>query len=674
MDQDSLTGFYDPLYYHDLGVDYQIIYYPLYFGNAIAIIEYSTDSTYTVPYTINGTTISYSIPLSYLGNNDDEMDLLAISGHPAFGFLDWAPDEGHVTLLRDVFWLSENPNSGTIPPGGNMTIEISANTAELIGGNYLAYIDIQNNDPDNPVVEIPFAMHVTGIPQIVVLPDSLNFGETNLGYYNSLSLSISSTGTDSLFGNITSSDPQFILLDSSFALSIGEVKNIEVQFHPASIGTFNSELTINSNASPTPQIISLSGIGVIAPNITTNVNHFEFHSNSGDTITSSFVIYNSGGSDLVVNISDEVTNGTSNSERLFSAGLNMIYEINQDNGQIINSFPSPVATSDGPTGLAFSGEYLFFMDPFFDYFIFVLDPENGSVINSFGAPSISIDALAYVHPYLYAGDYAYSNIYVLDPTNGTIINTLYPPVSIGGGIDGGNNRLFASDFLNMIYELNPEDGSVINSFSPVNDVYGLGFTGKKLFSSFPSAGIDEYDPDTGNFIRTISTTGYAALAGGGNGKAEWLSEDPQQVTIAAGDSASINLLIIAPDESGQYTADIILESNDPDSSITRVQVVLDIVTSIAEENSLPTVYSLYNNYPNPFNPSTSINYDLPNQSNVKLKIYNILGEDIATLVNQEQNAGRYQVHWDASRLASGIYFYTIQAGDFVQTKKMILMK
>jgi len=140
------------------------------------------------------------------------------------------------------------------------------------------------------------------------------------------------------------------------------------------------------------------------------------------------------------------------------------------------------------------------------------------------------------------------------------------------------------------------------------------------------------------------------------------------------DSTTIELAIIAPNELGQYTADIVLESNDPDSSITSLQVVLDVITGVEEENSLPTVYSLYNNYPNPFNPSTTINYDLPKQSNVTLKIYNIVGEEIATLINQEQNAGRYQVQWNAAQLASGIYFYQLKSGDFVSTKKMILLK
>ena len=85
-------------------------------------------------------------------------------------------------------------------------------------------------------------------------------------------------------------------------------------------------------------------------------------------------------------------------------------------------------------------------------------------------------------------------------------------------------------------------------------------------------------------------------------------------------------------------------------------------------------YILYNNYPNPFNPSTKIKYSLPRQSHITLKVYDILGKEITSLVNEEKPSGNYQVQFNAANLPSGVYFYRIQSGDFIQTKKMILMK
>jgi hypothetical protein len=88
----------------------------------------------------------------------------------------------------------------------------------------------------------------------------------------------------------------------------------------------------------------------------------------------------------------------------------------------------------------------------------------------------------------------------------------------------------------------------------------------------------------------------------------------------------------------------------------------------------PKTFLLEQNYPNPFNPSTTIRYQLPVASEVKLEVYDVLGKKIATLVNERQSAGSYQVVWNASGLSSGTYFYRLQAGTFTQTKKMILVK
>jgi len=88
----------------------------------------------------------------------------------------------------------------------------------------------------------------------------------------------------------------------------------------------------------------------------------------------------------------------------------------------------------------------------------------------------------------------------------------------------------------------------------------------------------------------------------------------------------------------------------------------------------PYVFSLKHNYPNPFNPNTKINYSIPSQSFVTLKVFDVLGRELRTLINKEQPLGNYEVEFNASGLTSGIYFYRIQAGQFVDTKKMLLVK
>ena len=91
-------------------------------------------------------------------------------------------------------------------------------------------------------------------------------------------------------------------------------------------------------------------------------------------------------------------------------------------------------------------------------------------------------------------------------------------------------------------------------------------------------------------------------------------------------------------------------------------------------DEVPTKYFLSNNFPNPFNPSTTLKYSIPKESAVIIKVYDILGKEIETLVNEEKPIGTYEVTWNAENLSSGVYFYCLQAGDFVQTKKLILLK
>ncbi len=98
-----------------------------------------------------------------------------------------------------------------------------------------------------------------------------------------------------------------------------------------------------------------------------------------------------------------------------------------------------------------------------------------------------------------------------------------------------------------------------------------------------------------------------------------------------------------------------------------------ILTEI-KSNKVVSKYSLNQNYPNPFNPTTTIEFSIPNAEKVTLKVYDILGKQIASLVNEEKPAGSYSVQFNASRLASGVYFYRIEAGKFLQTKKLILLK
>jgi hypothetical protein len=99
--------------------------------------------------------------------------------------------------------------------------------------------------------------------------------------------------------------------------------------------------------------------------------------------------------------------------------------------------------------------------------------------------------------------------------------------------------------------------------------------------------------------------------------------------------------------------------------------------SVNKENQMDlNDFNLLQNYPNPFNPTTQISYQIPNGNvqNVILKVYDILGKEVATLVNKKQNPGKYQVEFDGSYLPNGVYFYRLEAGKLIETKKMVLLR
>ncbi|MGB2959551.1 MAG: T9SS type A sorting domain-containing protein, partial [Bacteroidota bacterium] len=106
-----------------------------------------------------------------------------------------------------------------------------------------------------------------------------------------------------------------------------------------------------------------------------------------------------------------------------------------------------------------------------------------------------------------------------------------------------------------------------------------------------------------------------------------------------------------------------------------------IATSVEAEETVPATYALSQNYPNPFNPSTQIQYELPAANHVSLRVYDILGREVAELVNGRQSAGRHTVTFDAQQtgrggmsLSSGVYIFRLKAGDYLATRKMMLVK
>jgi hypothetical protein len=147
--------------------------------------------------------------------------------------------------------------------------------------------------------------------------------------------------------------------------------------------------------------------------------------------------------------------------------------------------------------------------------------------------------------------------------------------------------------------------------------------------------------------------------------------------IPPGEKDSLEVTFL-PTRVDTFDATITISSDDPDDpakviSLSGIGVITGLEDDISQAGP-PTRFSLHQNYPNPFNPVTAIRYEVPVTGRVSLKIYDILGREVTTLVDGVKTAGRYTVEWNAANLPSGVYLYRMQAGSFTATRKVVLIK
>ena len=169
-----------------------------------------------------------------------------------------------------------------------------------------------------------------------------------------------------------------------------------------------------------------------------------------------------------------------------------------------------------------------------------------------------------------------------------------------------------------------------------------------------------------NSFLTFGSNIFAGSVGNGVWRSTNYGNSWTQINNGLG-SGAYNVLSLGADD--QY-----LFAGTVSSSIWR-RPLSEIVTDVSSEFNLqPTEFSLAQNFPNPFNPSTTISFSIPNEELVSLKVFNSLGEEVADLVNETKPAGNYSVSFNASKLSSGVYFYQLKTGEYTAVKKMVLLR
>ena len=230
------------------------------------------------------------------------------------------------------------------------------------------------------------------------------------------------------------------------------------------------------------------------------------------------------------------------------------------------------------------------------------------------------------------------------------LNTIFPGNDLGQNYPG----IAVSDDGQVVYAC--WTGPQLTQSGEVDTTNANGFYWMDMYHAFSLDG--------------GATWTYGGVAAGDPAISESFAHPVQHLRINGQGEALADVVYLADLDAG---VNVFGEGNLTDNPLMWLTVNLG-PTAVGDDNTVPNQFTLEQNYPNPFNPSTTIKYTLAERTNVSLKVYDVLGNEVATLVNATQDVGAHQINFDAANLASGLYFYTIKAGNFTSTKKMMLLK
>jgi hypothetical protein len=486
------------------------------------------------------------------------------------------------------------------------------------------------------------------IPKFTAAPESLNLGTVLIGDTRMDSITISNPGTSTLvIDSATSSSSEFSITPTAGNISPSSGMKFYITFGPENVGTRTGTVTIAHNAAGSPKTISVRGIGGLTSVEVSLDARWNLISNplttDDDSVlqlfpASLFPYAYSFSRDSGYSQRTQLKNGTGYWEKFPSGQNNTIMGVRRTIDSIdveagwnlIGSISAPVPTSS-------------------------ITPAGTTILSSYYEYNKGYHASDIITPG--------KGYWIKVSTSGTLILssavTAPAPIKSSGTAHNNFNHLIIEDVSGntqtLYFGYTEESGDLYRYEMPPIPPLGI-FDAR--FASGKSVAIAAQSND-GDFPIAISSASYPLTV-------RW--EIFQQKLPAT--------LLVDGQESQ-------LQSRG-ETHISNPKSQIQLRLSSAGQTELPTVSALHQNYPNPFNPVTNFQFTIGNLQFVSLKVFDVLGREIATLVNEVKQPGSYEVQWDASNVsggisakggyASGVYFYRLQTNGFTATKKLVLMK
>lgn len=622
-------------------------------------------------------------------------------------------DGGETWSSDDVLFEKSGANGDQIAAGGEtIYVPLDGITGDIKLGFYAERVSGSSPDLDLHLGNMRVR---EAIDEAVLVLDinELEFDELFFNESQTKSFSMTNDGGSTMNVEIASDNPLFSVDGpATFSVEVGETAEVKVVFSPLeNSGDHTGVLTISAEETiGTPATIDLSGSAIAPPVAEVNPQSLDISASKGDeNVSEVLTITNKGTADLGFSL------GISYGEHIETAGseeMSISYEKHGEVKLLSNEAVKGTMVSgssslpDGTVSFEESeGFSLGFIDEQQGWSTFssnVVQPSVSTDRASDGSRSLKMakepnleegEDVGAFSPMLSLNDQIISisvDVYIED-TSGADYDLMVQAPSQGesGLLTSRVKFRFLGQI--MVVDTNPETGEVELVNTGVDWLVGEWATLEQTLNLFDDTITYSYNGEVihvGSFFSGTAVEellfvhdnwnqGETAYFDNIQIEAErgWLSADATSGVLAEGESIDITLHFDTEADADEYLATLSVITNNPDAGTIHIPVTYNLEESVSiGKPEAPVSFTLDQNYPNPFNPTTNIRFGLPEAADVTLEVYNMLGQRVDVLVNENRSSGYHNITFDGSNLSSGVYIYRIQAGNYVETRKLTLIK